>query len=48
MIFNNEQLTELVQKLPSNKEELLAINGFAEKKFELYGEDILRIISLNK
>lgn len=48
MIFNNEQLNELVQKLPSNKEKLLAINGFAEKKFELYGEDILRIISLNK
>ena len=48
MIFNNDQLVELVKRLPTSKEELIAINGFAEKKFELYGEDIIKIISLNK
>lgn len=47
-VFNNEQLDELVSKLPTTKEELLEINGFGEKKVEMFGDDILKIIEKNR
>ena len=46
-IFNNNQMEEIIQKLPKNKEEFMSISGFAEKKYEMYGEDILKIIREN-
>lgn len=44
IIFNNKQLDELVEKMPSSIENLMGISGFAEKKCEKYGEDIINII----
>lgn len=43
-IFNNEQMQNIIDSMPTTKEELLNLNGFGEKKFELYGEDILAIV----
>ena len=43
-IFNNKQLDELVEKLPKSIDELMKISGFAEKKCEKYGEEIINII----
>lgn len=45
LIFNNDQLAEVVLKMPKTKEEIIAISGFGEKKFVLYGQDILDIIN---
>lgn len=47
-VFNNKVLDELVEKLPSNNEELLEINGLSEKKIEMFGSEILKVIELNK
>jgi hypothetical protein len=43
-IFNNEELDVLIQYKPKNKEELLQIKGFGQKKVEKYGYNILSII----
>ncbi len=43
-IFNNEQMQSIIDSKPRTKEDLLNLNGFGEKKFELYGEDILAIV----
>lgn len=43
-IFNNKQMSDLIKFLPSNKEELLQINGFGMTKVEKYGNEILNII----
>ncbi len=43
-IFNNDQLSNLVLKKPTNKEEFLAVEGMTPKKYEAYGTDILAII----
>lgn len=43
-IFSNQVLESIVKKRPQNKEELLNIKGFGEKKFEKYGKQILEII----
>lgn len=44
MIFNNKSLNDLVLKQPQTKEELAQVNGFAAKKIETYGAEILEII----
>ncbi len=43
-VFNNEQLKNIVLKMPKNKSELLKISGFGEIKVEKYGDDIISII----
>lgn len=48
MIFSNNTLEQLVEKKPSNKEELLAIDGFGKVKLENYGDEILEIINKYK
>ncbi len=45
MIFNNKSLEDLIAKLPQTPEELEKVNGFASKKIETYGKDILNIIT---
>lgn len=45
MVFNNEELTSLIESKPRNKEELLKVRGFGLKKVEKYGESILEIIN---
>lgn len=44
-IFNNFVLDEILDKLPTNKDELLNIKGIGNIKVELYGMDILNIIN---
>jgi superfamily II DNA helicase RecQ len=43
-IYNNEEMNNIIAAKPTTKEELLKIAGFGEKKYEMYGEDIISII----
>ena len=43
-IIQNKTLDDIAMLLPKTKDELLAIKGIREKKFEKYGRDILAII----
>lgn len=45
IIFSDSTLIELSNKQPKNKDELMAIRGMGEKKFERYGEDVLSLIN---
>ncbi|PWL53812.1 MAG: hypothetical protein DBY38_06545 [Clostridium cadaveris] len=40
----NNQLKDLISKMPRNKEELQKIAGFGAVKVNKYGDDILKII----
>lgn len=44
MVFNNKTLDDLILKQPQTIEELETVNGFAAKKIETYGREILKII----
>lgn len=44
-IFSNKTLEELINKKPKNKVELKQIEGFGNKKIEMYGIDIIKIIN---
>lgn len=44
-IFSNKTLEELINKKPKNKVELKQIEGFGDKKIEMYGIDIIKIIN---
>lgn len=44
-IYNDNQLKDLISKMPRNKEELKNVSGFGEIKANKYGDDILRIIN---
>jgi len=43
-VVSNKTLEELVEKRPSSKEDLLMINGIKDKKFEKYGQELLKIM----
>ncbi|WP_010247765.1 HRDC domain-containing protein [Acetivibrio cellulolyticus] len=43
-IYNDNQLKDLISKMPRNKEELQTVSGFSEVKANKYGDDILKII----
>jgi superfamily II DNA helicase RecQ len=43
-IYNDNQLKDLIAKMPRNKEELQTVSGFGEVKANKYGDDILKII----
>lgn len=43
-IYNNNQLKDLISKMPRNKEELQRVAGFGSVKANKYGDDILKII----
>ncbi|MFL0248092.1 HRDC domain-containing protein [Candidatus Clostridium stratigraminis] len=43
-IYNDNQLKDLISKMPRNKEDLQMVSGFGEIKANKYGEDILKII----
>ncbi len=43
-VFNNNELDQIISLLPKTKEQFLRIQGFGEKKYEQYGEDIIGII----
>lgn len=44
-VFQNKTIEDISTLLPKNKEELLAIKGIREKKFQKYGKDVLAIIN---
>ena len=44
IIFSDATLIELCNKLPKNEDELLEIRGMGEKKFEKYGEELLKLL----
>lgn len=43
-IFNNAQMEQLIKLSPKTKEEFCSIEGLSEKKYEMYGKDIIAII----
>ncbi|MEG2917831.1 MAG: HRDC domain-containing protein [Clostridium sp.] len=43
-LFNDNQLKNLISKMPVTKEELLTVAGFGEVKVRKYGEEILGIV----
>ena len=45
IIFSDTTLMELANKNPKTKDELMSIRGMGEKKYERYGEDILKIMN---
>ncbi|MCR1952505.1 DNA helicase RecQ [Clostridium sp. DSM 100503] len=44
IIFSDSTLIELANKIPKDKDELLSIRGMGEKKFEKYGDEVLKLI----
>lgn len=44
-IFSDKTLEDLINKKPKNKVELKQIEGFGDKKIEMYGIDIIKIIN---
>lgn len=45
IIFNNDQMEDLIQKMPTSKEELLSVKGFDSKRVNSFGENILEILN---
>ncbi|VYU37203.1 ATP-dependent DNA helicase RecQ [Clostridium tertium] len=45
IIFSDSTLMELANKHPKTKDELMNVRGMGEKKYEKYGEDILKIMN---
>ncbi|MEJ6791158.1 MAG: helix-turn-helix domain-containing protein [Lacinutrix sp.] len=43
-IFNQKSLYEMCETLPTNKTELLKVNGFGKTRVEKYGTEILKVI----
>ena len=43
-IYNDNQLKDLISKMPRNKEDLQTVAGFGEAKVNKYGNDILSIV----
>jgi len=44
-IYNDNQLKDLIEKMPRNSKELRNVAGFGETKVNKYGKDILQIIA---
>lgn len=45
MVFTDKELDGLMDAKPRNRQELLGVKGFAEKKVAKYGDEILRIFN---
>lgn len=43
-IYNDNQLKDLIIKMPHNKEELMNVSGFGEAKVKKYGDAIIEIV----
>lgn len=43
-IYNDNQLKDLIAKMPNTKQELLQVSGFGEAKAQKYGAELLEII----
>ncbi|GKY91933.1 hypothetical protein MPSEU_000164900 [Mayamaea pseudoterrestris] len=44
LIFNDTVLHQLMLRMPRNKEELMSVNGFKEKRYLSFGEPVLQVI----
>ena len=44
IVFSDKTLTDMCIKKPATKEEMLAVSGVGEYKFEKYGERFLEVI----
>ncbi len=44
-IYNDNQLKDLISKMPRSKKELQSVSGFGESKANKYGDDILAIMA---
>lgn len=47
-IFNDNQMFDLLDKMPSNKMDLKSVSGFGEAKVNKYGDEILQILKEHK
>lgn len=47
-LYNDNQLRELIRKMPKDRQELIQVPGFGEIKADKYGEDIIGIIAKYK
>ena len=45
IIFSDKRLIQMAMEKPSNKEEMLAVSGVGESKFEKYGEPFLACLA---
>ncbi len=45
IVFSDKTLKDLSAKLPQSKEEMLAVHGIGEVKFERYGQEFLSLLS---
>ncbi len=45
IVFNDKTLWDMSKKMPITKEEMLAVHGVGEVKYEKYGEEFLGVIS---
>lgn len=45
IIFNDNQMMNLIECMPKNKEELKCVSGFVEVKVTKYGDEIIKIIN---
>lgn len=43
-IYNDNQLKDLISKMPRTKDELKTVAGFGDAKVDKYGDDILKIV----
>jgi len=43
IVFNDKTLIEMAEKIPLNRDEMLAIGGIGEKKYERYGNEFLNL-----
>ena len=48
LVMQNKTIEEIVENMPINKDDFLAIKGLGEKKYDKYGKDILYIVNSEK
>lgn len=46
-VFHDKTLLEFIAKRPASREEMIAVSGVGDKKYEKYGERFLRVIQDN-
>lgn len=44
LIFNNEEMERILNNYPLTKTDFIKVKGFKDKKYEMYGEDIINIL----
>lgn len=42
-VYNNKEAEALVINKPTNKEEFMNVKGFKEKRYEMFGDDVIKI-----